>query len=73
MTALLGLSIRALAIAPEAFATLLASVLLLVVRAVIATTGRPLTRSTARLLDAAIAFLVSLFLILVVIRFSVLA
>lgn len=73
MIALLGLSYRALAIAPETFATLVASALLLVIRAEIATNGRPLTRSTARLLDAAIAFLVSLFLILVVIRFSVLA
>ncbi len=73
MTAMLGLSLRALAVAPETFATLVAGFFLLVVRAVIAASGRTLIRSTARLLDAAIAFFTILFLILVVIRFSVLA
>lgn len=73
MIALIGLSIRALAVAPEEFATLVAGIALLGIRSVIATRGHQLTRSTARLLDAAIAFFVVLFLILVVIRFSVLA
>jgi len=73
VTTMLGLSFKALAVAPETFATLVACVFLLVVRAAIATSGRTLIRSTARLLDAAIAFLTILFLILVVIRFSVLA
>lgn len=69
MIAVLAASAAALATAPAVLVTLIATILLLALRAWTQVTGLTLSRQVHRLLDGSIGALCVLFLILVVVRF----